>query len=365
VTSWTSDCGRATLYLGDCREVMAELPEASVDAVITDPPYGLLLMGKDWDRGVPGEGFWRDALRVAKPGAHLAAFGGTRTHHRLMCAIEDAGWEIRDCLMWLHGQGMPKSHNVSKAIDKHLGVERPVIGTATSWNRPDSEAGHAARMNTSPGEYALTAPATDAAQQWEGWGTALKPAWEIIILARKPLEGTVAANVMRHGTGGINVDACRVGNEMRFSPPAIPGKDTFMASEGSGITYLGSYVTGRWPANLLLSDIDLGGKERYFYCPKVSRKERSGNTHPTVKPVDLMAWLCRLITPPGGTVLDPFMGSGSTGVAAIREGARFIGAEINPEYFEIAKGRIAAEIESAERKAPTLFDETEENRREK
>lgn len=203
--------GGAALFLGDCREVMKELPDNSIDAIVTDPPYELAFMAKQWDRtGIAYDvEMWAEALRVAKPGAHLLAFGGTRTHHRMICAIEDAGWEIRDCLGYLYGSGFPKSLNISKALDKAAGVEREVVDTI-----PDRWAGKGnvfQRATQAEAEKVnITIPATDAAKQWQGWGTALKPAWEPIVLARKPLIGTVAENVLRHGTGGINVDGCRV-----------------------------------------------------------------------------------------------------------------------------------------------------------
>ena len=287
---------------GDCREVMAGMDAASVESIVCDPPYGLAFMGKAWDHGVPGVPFWTAALRVAKPGAHLLAFGGTRTHHRLACAIEDAGWEIRDCLMWLYGTGFPKSHNLKG--------------------------------------------------QWAGWGTALKPAWEPIIMARKPLVGTVAANVLEHGTGAVNVDGCRVGTEEVLGR-AKGGwlKGGYVGGKTPQWNSLGTTKEGgRWPANLILDEQagqirnaygDTGGPSRFFYCAKASKAERGeGNTHPTVKPIALMRYLCRLVTPPGGTVLDPFAGSGSTLLAAQAEGFAAIGIEIDETYLEICKARL-------------------------
>jgi site-specific DNA-methyltransferase (adenine-specific) len=314
-----------TIHHGDCREVMATLDAESVDAIVSDPPYGLSFMGKGWDHGVPGVEFWTEALRVAKPGAHLLAFGGTRTYHRLACAIEDAGWEIRDCVMWVYGSGFPKSHDVSKAIDKAAGAEREVVGPSRAnvrsdlkygGNDPSHNHGRLGAVTHPP----ITAPATDAARQWQGWGTALKPAWEPIIVARKPLVGTVAENVLTHGTGGINVDGCRVGTETL----------TYIAGETGG-------EGGKCGARKRAS------AARFFYCAKASKADRGGdNKHPTVKPTDLMRYLCRLVTPPGGVVLDPFTGSGSTGKAATLEGFRFIGIEREAEYVQIAKARIAA-----------------------
>jgi site-specific DNA-methyltransferase (adenine-specific) len=301
---------------------MRAMDAESIDAIVSDPPYGLSFMGKGWDHGVPGQDFWIEALRVAKPGAHLLAFGGTRTFHRLVVAIEDAGWEIRDCLMWVYGSGFPKSLNIGG-----------------------------------------------------GWGTALKPAYEPIIMARKPLIGTVAANVLKHGTGALNIDGCRVGH--REERPLM--RAAGMGYHGSGAQGM---VTdggmGRWPANVLHDGSDevtglMGDAARFFYCAKASKADRDegcdglttrkqdetrndgdpggdnprnrgadkrSNHHPTVKPTDLMRYLCRLVTPPGGTVLDPFMGSGSTGKAATLEGFGFVGCELQPEYMAIAEGRI-------------------------
>jgi len=410
-----------TIHHGDCREVMATLDADSVDAIVCDPPYGLSFMGKGWDHGVPGVEFWAEAMRVAKPGAHLLAFGGTRTYHRLACAIEDAGWEIRDCVMWVYGSGFPKSHDVSKAIDKAAGAEREVVGPSRAnvrsdlkygGNDPSHNHGRLGAVTHPP----ITAPATDAARQWSGWGTALKPAHEPIIVARKPLVGTVAENVLTHGTGGINVDGCRVGAEA-VKVNAYDGRGPFGESQ-VGCHYGSKIVLGRWPANLIHDGSeevvglfpqvktgnvkpykattqseyrqlhcdtvtgshvgDSGSAARFFYCAKASKADRdegceglairqtvggggmndpngddvcgkygsvkspARNHHPTVKPTALMRYLCRLVTPPGGVVLDPFTGSGSTGKAAVLEGFRFIGIEREAEYVEIAKARIAA-----------------------
>jgi DNA modification methylase len=387
------------LHHGDCLEVMATMADNSVDAIVTDPPYGLSFMGKNWDHGVPGEAFWREALRVAKPGAHLLAFGGTRTFHRLAVAIEDAGWEIRDCVMWVYGSGFPKSLDVSKAIDKAAGAEREVVGEYdTRGIQEPSKSG-----KTSSGISGLqnvhfhqgckskitpiTAPATPEALQWQGWGTALKPAWEPVIVTRKPLEGTVAANVLKHGTGAINIDGCRVGtdavdyeNQKKKQHKAAMGQSSRLNSYELNRNYEPS-ATGRWPANVIhdgsekvvglfpvtgnnwraskgsgagagmfgvsggvtQGQDDSGSAARFFYCAKASKRDRGeGNTHPTVKPTDLMRYLCRLVTPPDGIVLDPFMGSGSTGKAAILEGFQFIGIEREAEYLAIAKARIKA-----------------------
>ena len=464
-----------------------------MDAIVTDPPYGLEFMGKEWDRlgdvrkanrgtldnmvNPNGKQKFRTrapafdlslssthamqdwhyrwavaALRVAKPGAHLLAFGGTRTFHRLACAIEDAGWEIRDCVMWAYGSGFPKSHDVSKAIDKAAGAEREVVGVrkVPGMARTNVEQGAQTRTKY---EFPETSdePITAAAKQWNGWGTALKPAWEPIIVARKPVEGTVAANVLKWGTGAMNIDGCRIatkGNDAKAMARCntagsgrLHPRERMYSGPANGTGPLDT-THGRWPANLIhdgseevlagfpaarsaypdrqdladayagtetpvkgvthfggnragLSRSDSGSAARFFYCAKASRAEReagcegleaeamhpiedatistqsnrrcvkcgmvkfgqphcecdapewvetagskSRNTHPTVKPVALMRYLCRLVTPPGGIVLDPFMGSGSTGIAALEEDFRFLGIEIDPGYFEIAKKRI-------------------------
>jgi site-specific DNA-methyltransferase (adenine-specific) len=281
---------------------MATLDADSVDAVVTDPPYGFRLMGRHWDGGVPGVDAWAQALRVAKPGAHLLAFGGTRTVHRLAVAIEDAGWDIRDMLMWIHGSGFPKSH------------------------------------------------------------ASLKPAVEPIIMARKPLRGTVAANGAAYGTGSLQIDACRLpiadDDKIRHAvwttrPSSIGLNETgFVSSNRDGDRRPAmSNPLGRWPANVLHDGSDIatsgmGEAARYFYCAKAQRADRddgADNTHPTVKPTALMTWLCQLVTPPGGVVLDPFCGSGSTGRGAIAAGAgRFVGIDQDDEYCEIARRRVAA-----------------------
>jgi site-specific DNA-methyltransferase (adenine-specific) len=376
-----------TIHHGDCREVMATLDAESVDAIVSDPPYGLSFMGKGWDHGVPGVEFWTEALRAAKPGAHLLAFGGTRTYHRLACAIEDAGWDVRDCVMWVYGSGFPKSHDVSKAIDKAAGAERERIRSVRSAVVGATYAGD--EWSRQFKDSVLSSePTTDAARQWSGWGTALKPAWEPIIVARKPLVGTVAENVLTHGTGGINVDGCRVGASKEV-PASVSRKATANCYAGgwreAGETPgIGGHDPnlGRWPANLIHDGSeevvglfpaanarnggntgtdsggvysgtwgnaetqqyrDSGSAARFFYCAKASKADRGvDNKHPTVKPTALMRYLCRLVTPPGGVVLDPFTGSGSTGKAAILEGFRFIGIEREAEYVEIARARIAA-----------------------
>jgi DNA modification methylase len=413
------------IYHGDCLEVIKEVENNSVDAVVTDPPYGLNFMGKSWDHGVPGVPFWEAALQVAKPGAHLLAFGGTRTFHRLTCAIEDAGWEIRDCLMWVYGSGFPKSLNIGKAVDKLQGNERENLGIDESQaKRLINQMGHSNPTGTwKAGKRVIDI--TRGTSEWEGFGTALKPAWEPIILARKPIEGTVANNVLKWGCGGLNIEECRVG--IRTKNESGRSKTGSKSSENramSGANYerkpKDEAGIGRFPANLLhdgsdevmalfpeskgqCGDLkghnkkrkspngcfgemgpavdhkklgDSGSAARFFYCAKASKKDRdeglegeeklcgmveddnypiktgSGNlreikrknNHPTVKPVELMKYLCRLITPPNGVILDPFMGSGSTGKAALREGFRFIGIDNDITSVEIAKARLEHEI---------------------
>ena len=386
---------QATLHLGDCLDILPTLEANSIDSIVCDPPYGLSFMGKNWDHGVPGVAFWEAALRVAKPGAHLLAFGGARTHHRLMVAIEDAGWEIRDCLMWLYASGFPKSHNISKAIDKAAGAERESI-----WYDRYKDGGARARQEVgrshvgfSPQHAAngnfTTLPATDAARQWDGWGTALKPAWEPIIMARKPLVGTVAENVLKWGTGGLAIDKCRIGTDK-----IVTHGGGRASTENWRLTQeIGTAHTGRWPANVLLDEeaaalldqqsgerksgghklgsrqgrgingiygdydgfpgqayeANSGGASRFFFVAKASKRDRDeglegmpeGNHHPTVKPTQLCRYLVRLVTPPNGTVLDPFMGSGSTGKGARLEGFGFVGIELDADYFAIAERRIA------------------------
>ena len=453
------------ILTGDSRDVLKTLADASVDSIVTDPPYELTsarpggrsqatrgkvmagFMGLRWDgSGVAFDAdLWRECLRVLKPGGHLLAFGGTRTQHRMVCAIEDAGFEIRDQAGWMYGSGFPKSLDVSKAIDKAAGAERAqVVGVKAGherfvdrtdphsagsrkhgWDRPykdDPEAVRASHLNL--------APATEEAKQWQGWGTALKPAWEPVCVARKPLVGTVAENVLAYGTGALNIDGCRV--SMSAEDAAVINaaggfttggyvrkktEGTFMQGVPVAVDWQPSQLS-RWPANLLHDGspevvaqfpaeagasaqvkgtepssrqgaiynggltrstknpfyADDGSAARFFWCPKTSRSDRNdglhgmpervmgvwggdqndlsagkkstlarANTHPTVKPTELMRYLCRLVTPPGGTVLDPFAGSGSTLKAAELEGFSAIGIELDPAYVEIAKRRIASD----------------------
>jgi len=404
---------------GDCLDVLKTLDDESIDSIVTDPPYGLAFMGKRWDYDVPSVEVWQECLRVLKPGGYLLAFAGTRTQHRMCVRIEDAGFEIRDMIAWVYGSGFPKSHDVSKAIDRATGAERTEV-VGTKLGRPGmAKDGRNQSFDSSTHTYGggkvlstdITAPATDAARQWQGWGTALKPALEPITVARKPLVGTVADNVMRYGTGAINVDGCRVGTETwtrKGGDVSTPyGNDrTWSTSKTPDINRT---ATGRWPANLIHDGSDevtglfphttsgsraagvrngmgfhgangdggpaingsSGSAARFFYCAKASKRDRdeglnlparqyshdgrskpienayqrnnstARNNHPTVKPTDLMRYLCRLVTQPNGVVLDPFCGSGSTGKAAALEGFRFVGIEREPAYAEIARARIA------------------------
>lgn len=408
-----------TALTGDSRVRLREFPESSFDSIVTDPPYELGFMGKGWDStGISYEvRLWEECLRVLKPGGYLLSFGGSRTYHRMACAIEDAGFEIRDQIMWIYGSGFPKSLNVSKMIDKAAGAERSVLSQSKAVKRmiPGADQDKTGWIKDNGREFvpSITAAATDEAKQWEGWGTALKPAHEPIVVARKPLIGTVVANVLLHGTGALNIDGCRVGTE---SIPSNKLERWSGFGQVQSPAYTQTLNTGRWPANVIhdgseevvesfpdapgqlmdVSDqkeqrktsnvygtmkrgsqeasanndnegavgfkmkpgarrIDTGTSARFFYCAKANSDDRHtgnhhpgddsdrGNHHPTVKPVDLMQYLCRLVTPPDGTVLDPFMGSGSTGKAALREGFKFVGIEIDPEYVAIAERRIVGD----------------------
>jgi DNA modification methylase len=397
------------LLHGDCLEQMKTLKDNSVDAIVSDPPYGISFMSKKWDYDVPSVEVWKEAMRVLKPGGHALIACGTRTQHRMVVNIEDAGFEIRDVVSWIYGQGFPKSLNISKAIDKAAGAEREVVGSKQGPGKPQFLAANNGGINSpdrtaSMGfEVNITAPATEAAKQWDGWGTALKPACEFFTLCRKPLsEKTIAANVLKWGTGGINIDGCRVEgitdsdknnfHQNRKTIKEYKGDDT-LYNLGTKKVCSAENPQGRFPANLIhdgsqeVLDLfpetkssvrkpsesgklqegwglgarkpqerghsDQGSAARFFYCAKASKKDRNegceelegGNNHPTVKPTALMAYLCRLITPPNGVVLDPYMGSGSTGKAAVREGFSFVGIELDKDYFEIAKARVTAETQ--------------------
>jgi DNA modification methylase len=373
---------------------MRGIPDDCIDSIVTDPPYELGFMGKKWDNsGIAyNVNVWKHCLRVLKPGGYLLAFGGTRTYHRMVCAIEDAGFEIRDQIQWIYGSGFPKSMDISKQIDKKAGAERKVIGkreVSKDYTRNGLRGDMLVLGNAKATKINITEPATLKAQQWNGWGTALKPAHEPIVVARKPLsEKTVADNVLKWGTGGINIDGCRI---------ELNGDYKCKANGRPSLTGLGdNYISenankpdtqGRFPANIILDEKaggllneqsgiskstggrsikrsgggnvgsgkksekvvenndpgfgDVGGASRFFYCAKASKKERGeGNNHPTVKPIKLISYLCRLITPPNGIILDPFMGSGTTLIASKLEGFFYLGIEREQQYCEIARQRV-------------------------
>ena len=438
VPYWQSECGRAVVYVGDCLEVMSHMKPDQFHAVVTDPPYGLEFMGKEWDAPWKNnrlidprdardpkhnptgktvspfigakitydsdsyryqEWFFNRAeamLRVARPGAHLLSFGGTRMWHRMACAVEDANWEIRDTLMWVYGSGFPKSHDVSKGIDKLLGAEREVVGKEYGAVQDEAVVFDTQRCGWKS-EYDLKVPATDDAKRWSGFGTALKPAVEPIVVARKSFTGSVAQCVLDNGCGGLNIDGCRVGTtgtdvEKFVATHTSTGSGVYQFNSGEtgDITMNGNlYKTqkdGRWPANFVhdgsdevvdlfpeqagggggpkvgggnaIASVDGGYKNgrstvghkdngsaaRFFYSAKADHTDRphgkGATVHPTVKPLDLMKWLVRLVCARGGVVLDPFMGSGSTGCAAIEEGMWFVGIEQSREYADIAVGRL-------------------------
>lgn len=385
----------------DCLIVLRGMADNSIDAVVTDPPYGLSFMNKHWDYDVPSVDIWREVLRVLKPGGHLLSFGGTRTYHRMVVNIEDAGFEIRDQIQWIYGSGFPKSLNIGKAVDGLQGNEREVLGvkkklhistnaTNEGWKRPS----HYNEDGSAKNEMIIT----QGNSPWEGYGTALKPANEPICLARKPIsEKSIAENVLKWGTGGLNIDGCRV--EYHGDTDSRTFGGNWKTDKAAKNVYKGGYAgnnqevspQGRFPANVIhdgseevlksfpnggaIAPVasgkngksrgiygdyaekgddgatfygDNGSVARFFYCAKASKTERGRgldvdrNNHPTVKPVALMRYLCRLITPPKGIVLDPFVGSGSTGIGAKTEGFSFIGIEREKEYCDIARARINA-----------------------
>lgn len=328
------------LIQGDSLDVLKTLETDSIDSIVTDPPYGLKFMGAKWDYDVPSVDVWRECLRVLKPGGHLLSFSSARTYHRMVVNIEDSGFEIRDQIMWIYGSGFPKGQDVSKAIDKRLKAERKVIGH--DQNRGKTKLGdgkHA--LGDYQGHWNITEPATPEAKQWNGWNTSLKGAHEPVCVARKPLSGSVAENVLEHRTGALNIDGCRVGDATT--------RRVNTAELGYGGGNLSTYYTtgsdrGRWPANVI-HDGTLDGQSYapFYYCAKASAKERGeSNGHPTVKPISLMRYLVRLVTPKGGVVLDPYMGSGTTGVACQAEGFEFIGIDREAEYIGIAQYRLNA-----------------------
>jgi DNA modification methylase len=434
------------ILLGNNLDILPTLADNSIDSIVTDPPYELGFMGKKWDSsGIAySVELWQQCLRVLKPGGHLLSFGGTRTYHRVAVAIEDAGFELRDSIAWLYGSGFPKSLDVSKAIDKQAGAEREAITEVISdifgdqevekkLANPGSTADRLAMGNNWQDNPVETKPATPEAQTWRGWGTALKPAFEPVIVARKPIEGTVANNVLKWGTGGLNIDGSRIGKEGATSRGDTSKNYQTVTGWNTGHDIM-QLNKGRWPANIILDPYtaelldeqsgitkdtahdrgkgskeygiygkynggldritgfsDKGGASRFFYVAKASKRDRnegleelpdnlggslSGgndtrkgdepqlkptkNFHPTVKPTSLMEYLIKLVTPPQGTVLDPFTGSGSTGKAAILQGFDFIGIEMTEDYLPIIEGRLKhAEAKVAERIKETADQESE------
>lgn len=408
-----------TLYNGNSKQILPTLPENSIDSIVTDPPYELGFMGKSWDlTGVANDvDLWKEVLRVLKPGGYLLSFGGSRTYHRMAVAIEDAGFEIRDQIMWVYGSGFPKSLNIAKAIQKTNGVEP--IGFKENKDAAFYGTGSGGQYNPTPRQLFMP-PTEGVAAEWDGWGTALKPAHEPIVLARKPFTGTVANNVLTYGVGGINIDGSRVdGREVSQSRGAKETSNIYSSISVSSLENAYPKDLGRWPANFIhdgsnevvelfpdtkngtarvgkpggstfggtaMSDEvigtwygDSGSAARFFYCAKAGKRDRnegcenladkewktdgaaiperenrpflpSKNNHPTVKPTDLMQYLCRLITPPNGTILDPFLGSGSTGKAAMYEGFKFVGIELTDEYLPIAKARIEFALSNLDEK---------------
>jgi DNA modification methylase len=421
------EVGGARVFAGDCREVLKGLPDNSVDSIVTDPPYELGFMGKKWDSsGIAYDvTVWQECLRVLKPGGHLLAFGGSRTWHRLAVAVEDAGFEIRDNIAWIYGSGFPKSLDVSKAIDKAAGVERDVVTEKRIdlFGEEDAEVSVTDRREDGTtyglghsGKLTVKNAITSEAKAWEGWGTALKPAHEPIVVGRKPLIGTVAENVLAWGVGGLNIDGSRIRRASDDVSVAGSRTATFGTQEtesgGDGSGGWSQNDAGRWPANVIFDEVtaglldeqsgnvkgassnstgktaafttqkslgtlpgynDSGGASRFFYVPKASKRDRNEglaeleavrhadrvvddgpggenprnrtntakqNFHPTVKPTQLMRYLIKLVTPTGGTVLDPFTGSGSTGKAALLDGFGFVGVELTAEYLPIIEGRL-------------------------
>ena len=401
------------IHCGDCQDIMAEMESNSVDSIVTDPPYGISFMSKKWDYDVPSVEIWRECLRVLKPGGHLLSFSGTRTYHRMAVAIEDAGFEIRDMIAWVYGSGFPKSHNIGKAVDKILGNERDVVGSISSQ---DITSGGYVHKEYSRVDVSVTKGTSD----WEGWGTAIKPAQEPIVLARKPLsEKTIALNVLKWGTGGINIDGCRINHndpEKRTKRKSDGVSDHINPSGWKEVNRTPNRLAsanpqGRFPANFIhdgsqeVLDLfpdtksgkmkqhikggqynvygkmyprevetigDSGSASRFFYQAKASKRDRDEgledrelrqtndgrkdqtsidnphqrgityrhNFHPTVKPTKLMEYLVKLVTPPNGTVLDPYCGSGSTGKGCVKGEFNFVGVDMTKEYCDISEKRI-------------------------
>jgi len=376
---------------GDSAEVLRQYPDAFFDSVVCDPPYGLSkepdiaevltkwiagepydhghggFMGKAWDSFVPHPDVWKEVFRVLKPGGHALVFSGTRTQDLMTIALRLGGFEIRDVIEWLYFSGFPKSMDVGKAFDRRVGAEREVIGVRYDGVGSDSGEGRYNWNNGSSAqtnEVKITAPATDLARKWDGWGTALKPAHEPIIVARKPLVGTVAETVERYGTGAINIDGCRIESEpIKIGLSLAHRGNNYGRGEGGRGTS-DEYVNdkGRFPANCVTTDADAFYSPYFNVSPadlskKATKKDRNAcvdgsqspvpNTHPTVKPIELMRWLITLVTPPGGTVLDPFAGSGTTAVAAARDGFGYVAIDLAQEHVDIINARLTGAKEAA------------------
>ncbi len=364
-----------SVILGDCGDVMKTFPEQSIDTIITDPPYGIKFMGKKWDYQIPSLHIFKEMLNVAKPGATLLCFGGARTFHRMAINIEDAGWEIRDCMMWLYGSGFPKSMDISKAIDNQLGVTRNIIGTLKTNTKMQGNNYIGSKLDAKGGVVTVTEPFSKEAKQWRGFGTALKPAYEPIIVAMKPLETTFAHNALHYGVSGFNIDNARITG--RFPANIILDEiSSDMLDVQSGPLKSGGKVRGTEKSHTGQNGIygtyprvennpfdDAGGASRFFYCAKASQKERNHgrkikNDHPTVKPLKLIEYLCKLTkTPTGGIILDPFAGSGTMGVAAIKTQRPFILIEKEPKYIEIINQRLNYKKKEAIQYG--LFDKTQ------
>ena len=383
-----------TILQGDNRKTLKTLADNSVDAIVTDPPYGIDFLGKSWDANTGALETYQECLRVLKPGGHILAFSAARTYHHLAITLEQAGFEIRDQIMWIYSSGFPKSQDIGRSIQRSLGVKETKASKGMNgFAEVKDKKGREKWMNPGnltiddyPEKKAEVIVTDPAAKAWAGWGTALKPAHEPICLARKPMKLSIAKNCQIHGVGALNIDATRVPYESEADKNSIDHKVPTTAWSGHTIA-VDSYVKGafekvetndigRFPSNVIGEIAE--PYQKYFYCPKVSRRERHtgfdtaniptnpdgmldssyktdtpgqdyhdvrtkvGNNHPTVKPVELMKYLIKLITPPAGTVLDPFNGSGSTGMAAVELGMTYIGCELDPAYVEIAKKRIEA-----------------------
>ena len=365
---------------GDNRDTLKTIADNSIDAIVTDPPYGIDFLGKAWDANTGALETYQECLRVLKPGGHILAFSAARTYHHLAITLEQAGFEIRDQIMWIYSSGFPKSQDVGKSIDRAAGKKDPNYGskkTAKQGNETVGDFSSGARcgkcnrtFNADIIKHCKEEPCgmrythqTQDGKAWSGWGTSLKPAHEPIALARKPIKSSIRENCLKYGVGALNIDATRIPYENDKDVPVPHGGKARQHKDNPGwMSTTGHKIIedpqineiGRFPSNVIGEIADY---QKYFYCPKVSRAERhvdgqAENNHPTVKPIELMKYLIRLITPPGGVVLDPFNGSGSTGCAAVELGHEYIGCELDPAYAEIARKRIEAWFQHSN---PTTF----------